>query len=62
MLLFSLGALSEQEQEQEDEKTDDLIGQQALQELINWECSEENPFRKFSLNCELESTIKKPEQ
>lgn len=64
MALLSLNAFSEQEQEQEpkDEQTKDLIGQQALQDLINWECSEENPFRRFSLNCELESTTNKPKQ
>jgi len=61
LILFSLGVNSEDDQSPK-ANSDDGIGQEELQELINWECSKENPFRKFNLNCALESTNKKPEE
>ena len=61
LILFSLGVYSEDDQSPKT-NSDDGIGQEELQELINWECSKENPFRKFNLNCALESTNTKPKE
>jgi hypothetical protein len=61
LILFSLGVNSEDDQKSKI-NSDDGIGQEELQELINWECSKENPFRKFNLNCALESTNTKPKE
>ena len=54
-ILFS-NAFAGHEDAGDDEK--DGIGKEALQELINWECSDENPYKLYLLNCPLESTNK----